>query len=142
LRSSFGDFKLKGYVGAHPAGLLTAEPHVVSRTLTPGDAMLLLASDGVTDVLCDARMVELALDAVHSSGMVKKQVGVFIGDCVGVVFDLIHLIYLMHPPIIMRAQDESIAQQRAHAAASAVCNAALAAGAWDNLTVVAVLLDW
>lgn len=41
-----------------------AEPHVASAALTPDDALLLLATDGVTDVLSDAALMEVAMEAL------------------------------------------------------------------------------
>lgn len=54
--SSIGDYELKT-----PPALLTCEPEVTVRTLVPGDVCLVLACDGVWDVLTDREVAALAL---------------------------------------------------------------------------------
>lgn len=56
---SLGDFHFKS-----PVPLLTSEPHVMQQQLSPADKLVLLTSDGVTDVLPDDDVLELALRAV------------------------------------------------------------------------------
>jgi serine/threonine protein phosphatase PrpC len=55
-----GDFAFK-----HPEALLSVEPHVATQALTPDDRLVLLATDGVTDVLSDEAVFELALTALE-----------------------------------------------------------------------------
>jgi serine/threonine protein phosphatase PrpC len=59
---SLGDFAFKS-----PAPLLTSEPHVTQQQLSPADRLVLLTSDGVTDVLPDDDVLELALRAVDKA---------------------------------------------------------------------------
>jgi protein phosphatase PTC1 len=49
-------------------GGVTAEPHYVMHTLEARDRFLLMASDGVWDVLSDADASELVLMHQHESG--------------------------------------------------------------------------
>lgn len=58
--SSLGDFAFK-----HPQALISADPHVEQAELTPSDKLVVLASDGVTDVLPDDDMLEAALRAIE-----------------------------------------------------------------------------
>lgn len=60
---SLGDFHFKT-----PVPLLTSEPHVTQHQLTPADRLVLLTSDGVTDVLPDDDVIELAFRAVEKVG--------------------------------------------------------------------------
>jgi serine/threonine protein phosphatase PrpC len=61
--SALGDFAFK-----HPHPLLSPEPAVRSVALTPADSLLLMATDGVTDVVSDDDALGLALDAVTRVG--------------------------------------------------------------------------
>eukprot|EP00882_Tetradesmus_deserticola_P016861 GHRQ01018036.1.p1 GENE.GHRQ01018036.1~~GHRQ01018036.1.p1 ORF type:complete len:194 (+),score=94.20 GHRQ01018036.1:138-719(+) len=99
---SLGDFAFK-----HPQALLSAEPHVTQQELAPSDSLLLLASDGVTDVMPDDDVLGAALRALQQT---------------------------------QNRTDSGSALARA--AARAVKDAALEAGSRDNITVVAMLLDW
>eukprot|EP00882_Tetradesmus_deserticola_P022347 GHRQ01024249.1.p1 GENE.GHRQ01024249.1~~GHRQ01024249.1.p1 ORF type:complete len:184 (+),score=70.51 GHRQ01024249.1:136-687(+) len=60
---SLGDFAFK-----HPQALLSAEPHVTQQELAPSDSLLLLASDGVTDVMPDDDVLGAALRALQQVG--------------------------------------------------------------------------
>jgi len=57
--SALGDFAFK-----HPHPLISPEPAVRSVSLTPADALLLMATDGVTDVLGDDDALGIAMDAL------------------------------------------------------------------------------
>ncbi|KAF8069639.1 protein phosphatase 2C 8 [Scenedesmus sp. PABB004] len=59
---SLGDFSFK-----HPQPLISAEPHVAATELRPADELVLLASDGATDVLPDDDMLGTALDAIAAA---------------------------------------------------------------------------
>uniref|UniRef100_A0A383W3M2 protein-serine/threonine phosphatase n=1 Tax=Tetradesmus obliquus TaxID=3088 RepID=A0A383W3M2_TETOB len=59
---SLGDFAFK-----QPAPLLCCEPHVAHQTLLPGDSLLLLASDGVSDWLPDDDAMAVALRALEQA---------------------------------------------------------------------------
>lgn len=59
---ALGDFAFK-----HPDPLLSPEPSVRSVLLTPSDVMLLVATDGVTDVLGDDDALAIALDALEKA---------------------------------------------------------------------------
>jgi len=99
---SLGDFAFK-----HPEALLSVEPHVATQALTPDDRLVLLATDGVTDVLSDGAVLELALTALEQNKNYTNS------GCA-----------------------------LAKAASAAVVNSALAYGSKDNITVLAMLLDW
>jgi serine/threonine protein phosphatase PrpC len=100
---ALGDYKMK-----RPAfPIITPNPFVTQAALTPADRLLLLASDGVTDVLSDDAMMEVALAALDEAA----------------------------------ARGEA-GQQLAAAAAAAVQETAIAAGAYDNVTAVAMMLGW
>lgn len=60
---SLGDFAYKS-----PQALLSAEPYVVSHQLEPSDHLVLLTSDGVTDVLPDDDMLGIGLTAIEQVG--------------------------------------------------------------------------
>lgn len=51
---ALGDFAFK-----HPQALISAEPDVHVELLCPDDVMVLLLSDGVTDVLTDQQIWEI-----------------------------------------------------------------------------------
>ncbi|KIY99425.1 hypothetical protein MNEG_8535 [Monoraphidium neglectum] len=57
---SLGDFAFK-----HPHPILSPEPALRSVALTPSDSLLLVATDGVTDVLPDDDALAIAVDAVE-----------------------------------------------------------------------------
>lgn len=57
---SLGDFAFK-----HPQALLSAEPHVTQQELAPSDRLVVLTSDGVTDVLPDDDMLGVAMRALE-----------------------------------------------------------------------------
>jgi serine/threonine protein phosphatase PrpC len=59
-RRSLGDFAFK-----HPQALLSAEPHVMQQELAPSDKLVVLTSDGVTDVLPDDDMLGVAMRALE-----------------------------------------------------------------------------
>ena len=61
---ALGDHSLKGK-GA--GGGVTAEPHCVTHTCGPTDRFVVLASDGVWDVLSDADAHKLVLQHAHLS---------------------------------------------------------------------------
>jgi serine/threonine protein phosphatase PrpC len=87
--------------------IITPDPFVTQAGLTAADRLLLLASDGVTDVLSDDAMLEVALAAADRA--------------------------------VNRGEQR---QSVAAAAAAAVQETAIASGAYDNVTAVAMLLDW
>jgi serine/threonine protein phosphatase PrpC len=60
---SLGDFAFK-----HPEPLISAEPAVCSQLLTPRDKLVVLTSDGVTDVCPDDDMLEIGFRAVEEVG--------------------------------------------------------------------------
>jgi serine/threonine protein phosphatase PrpC len=92
----------------HPSyPIITPDPFVMQEGLTPADRLLLLASDGATDVLSDDAMLELALAAIDKAMGSGEQ-----------------------------------GQGLAAAAAAAVQETAITSGAYDNVTAVAMLLDW
>jgi serine/threonine protein phosphatase PrpC len=100
---ALGDYKLKR--PNYP--IITPDPFVTQKGLSPIDRLLLLASDGVTDVLSDDAMLEVALAAIDKA-MGRGEHG----------------------------------QRLAAAAAAAVQETAITSGAYDNVTAVAMLLDW
>jgi serine/threonine protein phosphatase PrpC len=100
---ALGDYKLKR--PSYP--IVTPDPFVTQAGLSPADRLLLLASDGVTDVLSDDAMLEVALAAIDRA-MGRGEQG----------------------------------QGLAAAAAAAVQETAITSGAYDNVTAVAMLLDW
>uniref|UniRef100_A0A383W5L0 PPM-type phosphatase domain-containing protein n=1 Tax=Tetradesmus obliquus TaxID=3088 RepID=A0A383W5L0_TETOB len=59
---SLGDFAFK-----HPQALLSAEPHVTQQELAPSDRLVVLTSDGVTDVLPDDDMLGVAMRALEQT---------------------------------------------------------------------------
>jgi hypothetical protein len=59
-RRSLGDFAFK-----HPQALLSAEPHVTQQELAPSDKLVVLTSDGVTDMLPDDDMLGVAMRALE-----------------------------------------------------------------------------
>jgi serine/threonine protein phosphatase PrpC len=136
---ALGDFSFKA---PHP--LLTSEPDVASLRLRPGDDLLLLASDGVTDALTDEAVAEVALEAARRerrrleaalSAMAGRQwraggsgaAGGGAGGGGGV-----------SDAELQRA----LRQAAARAAADAVVREAHARGSGDDATCVAVFLDW
>ena len=60
---SLGDFAFKS-----PQPLLSAEPYVSTHHLEPSDHLVLLTSDGVTDVLPDDDMLDIGLRAIEQVG--------------------------------------------------------------------------
>lgn len=56
----FGDFGFKGVGG----DLVIPTPYVAELDLTPDDGLLLLTSDGITDVLRDDDIMEVAMNAI------------------------------------------------------------------------------
>lgn len=56
---SLGDFAFKS-----PQPLISAEPYVNSHALEPHDRLVLLTSDGVTDVIPDDDMLDIGLAAI------------------------------------------------------------------------------
>lgn len=60
---ALGDFAFK-----HPQALLSPEPAVRSVVLTPSDVLLLMATDGVTDVMGDDDALGFALEAMEKVG--------------------------------------------------------------------------
>eukprot|EP00775_Hariotina_reticulata_P008355 gene8355-8539_t len=59
---SLGDFAFK-----HPQPLISAEPAVCSQLLQPCDKLVVLTSDGVTDVLPDDDMLEIGCRALEQA---------------------------------------------------------------------------
>lgn len=57
---SLGDFAFK-----HPQALISADPYVAAQQLTPADRLVVMTSDGVTDVLPDDDMLEVAIRAIE-----------------------------------------------------------------------------
>jgi serine/threonine protein phosphatase PrpC len=66
---ALGDFDLKGPID----GGVTAEPEVVEFGLTPEDQFVIMASDGVWDVMTDAEAVGLVHDTVKDPQMSAKR---------------------------------------------------------------------
>eukprot|EP00878_Enallax_costatus_P009387 GHUV01009809.1.p1 GENE.GHUV01009809.1~~GHUV01009809.1.p1 ORF type:complete len:346 (+),score=145.49 GHUV01009809.1:861-1898(+) len=99
----FRDYGFKGVGG----DLVIPTPHIQQLELIPDDQVLLLTSDGVTDVMGDDDMMEVAMKAISKA-----------------------------------RNDTDIGNELATAAAAAVKHTAAAAGAWDNMTVLAILLNW
>jgi hypothetical protein len=62
-RRSLGDFAFKS-----PQALISAEPFVSTHNLDPSDRLVLLTSDGATDVLPDEDMLEVGLRAIEQVG--------------------------------------------------------------------------
>lgn len=60
LYRSLGDFAFKS-----PQPLISAEPFVNTHNLDPTDKLVLLTSDGVTDVLADDDMLDIGLMAIE-----------------------------------------------------------------------------
>jgi serine/threonine protein phosphatase PrpC len=60
LHRSLGDFAWK-----HPQPLLSAEPYVATHALAPQDKLVLLTSDGVSDVLPDSDLLGIGLRAIE-----------------------------------------------------------------------------
>eukprot|EP00775_Hariotina_reticulata_P008794 gene8794-8973_t len=60
MTRSLGDFSFKW-----PQPLVIAKPHLMAEELRSDDQLVLLVSDGVTDVLTDCAMVEVALAALN-----------------------------------------------------------------------------
>jgi serine/threonine protein phosphatase PrpC len=56
---SLGDFAFKS-----PQPLISAQPFVNTHLLQPTDKLVLLTSDGVTDVLPDDDMLDIGLRAI------------------------------------------------------------------------------
>ncbi|WIA12002.1 hypothetical protein OEZ85_012083 [Tetradesmus obliquus] len=103
ITRALGDYKMK-----RPSfPIICPDPFVAQASLNPADRLLLLASDGVTDVLTDDAMLEVALAAAEQA----------------------------------HARGEE-GQEAAAAAAAAVQAAAIEAGAYDNVTALAMLLGW
>ena len=60
---ALGDVTLKDS-GTNPeVALIGCEPTVLSRALTPSDRLIILATDGLWDVLTDVQAVKIASDA-------------------------------------------------------------------------------
>lgn len=66
---ALGDFDLKGPID----GGVTAEPEVVEFALTPEDQFIIMATDGVWDVMSDAEAVGLVHDTVKDPQMSAKR---------------------------------------------------------------------
>lgn len=62
---SLGDFAFK-----HPQALISADPYVAAQQLTPADRLVVMTSDGVTDVLHDDDMLGVAIRAIEQVGTV------------------------------------------------------------------------
>lgn len=63
LCRALGDFAFK-----HPQALISADPHVAAHQLTPADRLVVLTSDGVTDVLPDDDLLDIAIAAIEQVG--------------------------------------------------------------------------
>jgi serine/threonine protein phosphatase PrpC len=66
---ALGDFDLKGPID----GGVTAEPEVVELMLTPEDQFIVMATDGVWDVMTDAEAIGLVRDTVKDPQMSAKR---------------------------------------------------------------------
>lgn len=66
---SLGDFAFKS-----PQALISAEPYVNTHQLEPSDHLVLLTSDGVTDVVPDDDMLDIGLRAIEQVGLGDKGV--------------------------------------------------------------------
>lgn len=67
---SLGDFAFKS-----PQALISAEPYVNTHQLEPSDHLVLLTSDGVTDVVPDDDMLDIGLRAIEQVGRGKGSRG-------------------------------------------------------------------
>lgn len=152
-RRSLGDFSLK-----HPAPILSPEPALASVTLTPADRLLLVATDGVTDVVGDDDALGAALDALDKVRVLRvggvtwearcRRAAMPRADTSGGHCNLGHCNFV-HPrppawainnPQARDTTDDATAL--AQAAADAVVRTALAAGSSDNLTAAVMVFDW
>ena len=61
-----------GDTDARASGVI-ADPHVATRVLTPGDAVVVIASDGLWDVATDAEAVAWIADTVKHPAMAAKR---------------------------------------------------------------------
>ena len=115
---TLGDLDFK-----HPLPLLTADPEVrrVRLDKARGDAIILIASDGLFDVLCDATAAAVAIRELLNA---RKMAGIIGPDGTGAGCD--------------RTVDERAAQM----AARALVRGAIACGSTDNVTAVVGVLRW
>ena len=65
LSRAIGDLKYKGNGSLPPsAQIITAEPDVLTRTLVPGDEFMVLACDGVWDVMSNDEVVQFVRERI------------------------------------------------------------------------------
>mmetsp|Transcript_48810 Transcript_48810/g.156340 ORF Transcript_48810/g.156340 Transcript_48810/m.156340 type:complete len:317 (+) Transcript_48810:291-1241(+) len=109
---SLGDYDFK-----HPIPLVGVDPDVLRVELVEGDSFVILASDGVWDVIDDQGAVDVVSEALARHG----------GSRDGGVF---------------RRGGVKTAEDAAKAAAEALVEASLVRGTGDNLTAIVMLLQW
>ena len=107
---AFGDRELKRCT-AIP--LVSHVPSVYSHALTPRDRLLILASDGLWDVMDDTQAIRLACDVARRAGAPPCPLG-----------------------------NDPTAQGSASAAAAALVHRATQLGSQDNVTVVVAWILW
>ncbi|GAB4815687.1 hypothetical protein N2152v2_002733 [Parachlorella kessleri] len=113
---SFGDPDFK-----EPLHLVTATPDVAQHRLQPGDSFIVLASDGLWDVLTDGEACEVV------SRHLRQHV---------------HVAPAGAPALPGRSGAPALDPRLATSAAEALVHTALSRGTMDNVTAVVALLQW
>lgn len=110
--------------------LVSCEPQVLSRTLSPLDRLLILATDGLWDVVSDAQAVKIACDAARRVHAALPSPGSGVREGGGA----------------RAAEDASAssgaAEAAAAAAASALVKRAGELGSLDNVLVLVAWIEW
>lgn len=130
---SFGDPDFK-----EPLEFVTATPDVIREKLVPEDSFLIMASDGLWDVITDEQACDIVMS--HLSNYNNMGSGSGGGGDGDKVLDAGDVAAAAAAAARMWSRDDY--ELQAGMAASALVEAALSAGTMDNVTAVVGLLHW
>jgi serine/threonine protein phosphatase PrpC len=133
---SFGDPDFK-----EPLEFVTATPDVIREKLVPEDSFLIMASDGLWDVITDEQACDIVMSHLsnYNGVIVAGGDGNAINDD-NKVLDAGDVAAAAAAAAMRWSRDDY--ELQAGMAASALVEAALSAGTMDNVTAVVGLLHW